>query len=240
MISLAQHLQPWWSLPVAVLDFETTGSDPATCAAVELAVVRFENGQPVERYSALIDPGCPIPAEAHAIHGITDEMVKGAGTARAAWSGAVRLLLGAIPCAYSAPFDRTILHRILPDALDGVGGFEYLELQSAWPWLDPLVVVRHVDRFEKGKGRHKLTTTCERWGVKLEGAHRATNDAEAQEAPTLNAIRAFLAARGGAASRAEIVRALGKRTQAVAVALSRLKRDGVVVNERRGEWRLAS
>lgn len=179
MISLGQHLAPWHTLPVAVLDWETCGPDPATCAPVELAVVRFEGGEVVGRFSALINPECPIPAEATAIHGITDEMVRDAGTARQAWSGAVRLLLGAIPCAYNAPFDRTILHRILPDALDGKAACSYLELETAWPWLDPLVVIRHVDRFVRGKGRHKLTAVCERRGIKLDDAHRATADAEA-------------------------------------------------------------
>lgn len=179
MLSLAQHLQPWWQLPIAVLDWETSGPDPATCAPVELAVVRFEGGEVVDRFSALINPECPIPAEATAIHGITDDMVASAGTARQAWAGAVRLLLGAVPCAYNAAFDRTILHRLLPDALDGKAACSYLELETAWPWLCPLVVVRHVDRFVRGKGRHKLTAACERRGIKLEDAHRATADAEA-------------------------------------------------------------
>lgn len=179
MISLADHLHPWHELPVCVLDWETTGPDPSTCAPVELAAVRFEGGEPVDRYSALIDPGVPIPADATAIHGITDAMVARSGDARQAWSGARSLLHGAIPCAYNAPFDRTILHRIMADALDDAVPVRFLELQSAWPWLDPLVAVRDVDRFVRGTGRHKLTAACERRGIALEGAHRATADAEA-------------------------------------------------------------
>ncbi len=67
----------------------------------------------------------------------------------------------------------------MPDALDGAAACSYLELETAWPWLDPLVIVRHVDRFVRGTGRHKLTAVCERRGITLEGAHRATADAEA-------------------------------------------------------------
>lgn len=48
MISLAQHLAPWHSLPIVVIDSETTGPDPDTCMPVELAVVRFEGGEPAQ------------------------------------------------------------------------------------------------------------------------------------------------------------------------------------------------
>lgn len=180
MISLAEHLRPWHELPITVLDFEATGPDPKTCEPVELAAVRFERGVVVARTSALINPGVPIPAEAAAIHGITDEMVQADGiSAREAWSDTQRLLLGAIPCAYNSPFDRTILHRVMADALDGDAACRFLELETAWPWLDPLVVVRHVDRWVKGKGRHKLTSVCQRRGIEIDGAHRAEADAEA-------------------------------------------------------------
>jgi DNA polymerase III epsilon subunit-like protein len=75
MLSVDQHILPWWRLPVAVLDFETCGVDASKCAPVELAVVRFEDGAIAGRWSTLINPEQPIPPEAMAIHGITDEMV---------------------------------------------------------------------------------------------------------------------------------------------------------------------
>src|SRR3972149_5984466 len=136
MLSLSDHLKPWSELNIACIDFETTGPDPKTCEPVELAVVRFEGGEVVSRYSTLIEPDAAIPPEATAIHGITDEMVRERGTAASmAWADAQHLLRGAIPCAYHAPFDRTILHRIMVDALDGQAVARWLELETAAPWV---------------------------------------------------------------------------------------------------------
>lgn len=42
-----------------------------------------------------------------------------------------------------------------------------------------MVVARKVDRYLSGIGKHKLAATCERHGVKLEAAHRASSDARA-------------------------------------------------------------
>lgn len=56
-------------------DLETTGIQPKTDAVVEIGAVRFENGKPAGTFSTLINPGRPIPPEASAVNGITDEMV---------------------------------------------------------------------------------------------------------------------------------------------------------------------
>jgi len=204
MLSLSDHLKPWSELNIACIDFETTGPDPKTCEPVELAVVRFEGGEVVSRYSTLIEPDAAIPPEATAIHGITDEMVRERGTAASmAWADAQHLLRGAIPCAYHAPFGSTILHRIMVDALDGQAVARWLELETAWPWLDPLVWVRQLDRFVAGKGRHTLSAACARRGIVLEGAHRAAADAEAAGRllfhPSLRAL-------GGSSTISEVLR----------------------------------
>ena len=57
-------------------DLETTGVDPAKDRIVQIAYA-MGNEEPRKR---LINPGIPIPAEATAIHGITDEMVANAPT----------------------------------------------------------------------------------------------------------------------------------------------------------------
>jgi DNA polymerase-3 subunit epsilon len=168
---------PWHEHPVAVIDFETTGADPETCAPVEIAVVRFEKGRVVGSWSTLLFPGRPIPAEATAIHGITDHDVANARTAAALARildvNAAGLLRGAIPCGYNGSvFDRVVMHRhavlsTLP------------ALAPDWPWLDPLVAVRHIDKYVKGKQRHTLAVTCKRHGIELPNAHRALADAEA-------------------------------------------------------------
>src|SRR3972149_5360760 len=66
MLSLSDHLKPWSELNIACIDFETTGPDPKTCEPVELAVVRFEGGEVVSRYSTLLEPDAAIPPGAPA------------------------------------------------------------------------------------------------------------------------------------------------------------------------------
>ncbi len=179
-LGFAQHLRMWWEWPLVVIDFETCGVDPATCAPVEIAAVRFERGEPVHSLAALIKPDCPIPADATAIHGITDEMVLCAGDFDDAWydiTGRYIIDDDAIPVAYNAPFDRTILHRVAWPRPEP--GYSLPALDTDLAWLDPLVAVRHFDKYAPGKGRHRLSATCARRGIPLPTAHRALGDAEA-------------------------------------------------------------
>lgn len=69
---------------VLVLDTETTGLNPARDKMVELALLRVQvdrrTGQPVgamQIYNGLEDPGMPMPDEARAVTGITDDMLRG-------------------------------------------------------------------------------------------------------------------------------------------------------------------
>lgn len=56
-------------------DLETTGIQPKTDAVVEIGAVRFDGAEPVGTFCTLINPGRPIPPEASAVNGISDEMV---------------------------------------------------------------------------------------------------------------------------------------------------------------------
>lgn len=158
----------WEEAPIVVIDVETTGVVPGLDSAVQVAFVRFEKRAVVGRFSSLVNPGRAIPKEATAIHGITSAQVEDAPSIQTVFLDyRVRWLLeGAQPAAYNASFDQ----RFVPAA-----GFE----DWTWPWLDPLVAVRAVDRFVRGEGRHKLSAACARRGIPLVGAHDAAADAEA-------------------------------------------------------------
>lgn len=61
--------------PICFFDLETTGIQVAKDRIVEIAILKvFPNGNK-ESYTWRVNPGIPIPAEASAVHGITDEMV---------------------------------------------------------------------------------------------------------------------------------------------------------------------
>lgn len=64
--------------PLAILDCETTGVDPAVDRIVELAVLTLLPGGKQELFHRRVNPGVPIPAAATAVHGIGIADVVGA------------------------------------------------------------------------------------------------------------------------------------------------------------------
>lgn len=155
---------PWRDVPTVWIDTETTGTRPGVDKAVEIGICRIERGEVVGNARSLVSPGIPIPPEATEIHGITDADVADAPPIEDVFaSPEVRALLdGAQPGGYNCPFDRCFV----PPFGDWM-----------WPWLDCLSLVRVVDRFAKGQGRHKLTAAAQRHGIELDNAHSALADA---------------------------------------------------------------
>ena len=66
-----------WKLdrPLAAFDIEATGISPRADRIVELAIVRIMPDGTRDTHTYRVNPEMPIPAEASAIHGITDEDV---------------------------------------------------------------------------------------------------------------------------------------------------------------------
>jgi DNA polymerase-3 subunit epsilon len=166
---------PWWDQPLAILDFETTGPDPAVCEPVSVAVVRFEQGIERDAFYTLLRPTIPIPPEATAIHGITDALAAHAPTLLDVAGELARVGKDALPVGYNAiHFDRPILHRYIT-------GTDCPLFDPAQGWADPLVIVRKVDRYVGGKGSHRLAQVCARWGCPMDKAdqHNALGDVRA-------------------------------------------------------------
>jgi DNA polymerase-3 subunit epsilon len=86
--------------PLAFIDLETTGTDPARDRIVSFAGVINEGGSDVW-LEETINPGIPIPAEATAIHGITNEMVAGKRTFRQAAPSIRAFIAGCDLCGYN-------------------------------------------------------------------------------------------------------------------------------------------
>lgn len=158
---------PVLEVPSTWLDVETTGRNPRTDRVVQIGIVRFERGAETIGFGSYVNPGRPIPAEATAIHGITDEMVRTAPTLDAVLAVPVvqQLLANAQPGAYHGSFDRAFVPELFGDA--------------DWPHLDALSLIRVVDRFVSGKGRHQLGASCQRHGIEIGTAHSALDDARA-------------------------------------------------------------
>src|SRR5215213_9556634 len=151
-------------LPVAVLDFETTGMMPGPDRVVEVSVVRVEPGRGPELVlDTLINPnrrmGCTY------VHGITDRDVAGAPRFEQVAGRLLQAVSGCVVAAYNAAFDV----RFLEAELGHVGvrhAFPHLCLMYLRPML--------------GLGKHcRLSAACRAHGIPLTQAHAAAPDAHA-------------------------------------------------------------
>ena len=158
---------------VAVLDFESTGLDPESAEIVSVAVVhhRLLTGvEPQLVYKTLFRCPVPIPPEATAVHGITDEDCARRGRdAERAIAGVLPWLSGAILCSYNLPFDWLLLDKAIRRDLPGreVPAFGHLD-----PWVWQRVVWPDLPS--------NLTAVSEQHGHRhREFAHSAEHDARA-------------------------------------------------------------
>ena len=147
-----------------VVDSETTGTNSDKDAIIELGMVLFEFDPEtgiaynvLDSFDQLEAPGFPIPPEATAVHGITDEMVAGK---RIDESSVEQFLEGvSLVVAHNSKFDRIFMEKRLPI-------FETL------PWGCSFA---QVDWSEEGIGSAKLEYIAYKYGFFYD-AHRADVD----------------------------------------------------------------
>jgi DNA polymerase-3 subunit epsilon len=161
--------------PIAFLDVETTGRNPANDRLVEVAVVIGRGGEVLARQSWLINPGRPIPPESTAVHGIKDEDVAGKPSFVEVADEILAALAGAIPAAYNASFDKGFLLAELERA--GVRPeMPPPAMRREVDWIDPLTFARELYKKEESRALGDMAALL---GISLVNAHRATDDAEA-------------------------------------------------------------
>lgn len=162
----------WHRVPLASLDFETTGIDPLHDRVVSYALL----GEPGFEIVGLVDPGIPVPAASAAVHGLTDEMLAsapGSAEAIAVVADWVQTLVerGVGLVVFNASYDLTMLRAEC--RRHGI-------VEPDWQRLlvvDPFVVDWGIERGHLG--RRRLTDVASYYGVALEDAHDATADARA-------------------------------------------------------------
>lgn len=139
-----------------IFDTETTGKEK-DASIVQLASMVIKNGKIYKVFNQLINPKIPIPAEATAVHGISDAMVKDAPTILQVISDFSHNHMvkdnGNI-VAYNAPYDvpklnkailqwrRANLEKIKTDKEDRI--MKPKELHKA---LDPYILIQRIHPF---------------------------------------------------------------------------------------------
>jgi DNA polymerase III epsilon subunit family exonuclease len=86
-------------------DFETTGLYAGQDSIVEFGAAKFRNGQVLETFGALVDPGRPMPPDATRVSGITDAMLKGQPAIATVLPDFMRFIGDSVLVAHNAPFD---------------------------------------------------------------------------------------------------------------------------------------
>jgi DNA polymerase-3 subunit epsilon len=155
------------TLDFVAFDTETTGLSPSAEGLVEIAAVRFSLLTGAKEYfQTLVNPRKPIPAQATAVHGITDDMVFTAPAIEQVLPSFFRFIEGAIPVAHNAPFDIGFI------ALHSMrAGISLPE----GPILDSCMFSRRVCTEQPS---HRLGALTAAFGIDASTFHRALADAK--------------------------------------------------------------
>lgn len=149
-----------------VVDLETTGATPGSAHITEIGAVRLEGGREVATFSALVNPGVPIPAMITGITGIDDETVADAPPIDVVLPRFVDFAANSVLVAHNAPFDLGFLDYEL--------GRQRRQTFSR-PALDTLRLARKLCPQQ----RCSLQALAYRFDTRVKPMHRALHDAQA-------------------------------------------------------------
>lgn len=153
-----------------VLDCETTGKDPHVSTQIcEITILDVDG---VVLLNSLINPGIHIPDELTAnVHGISDEMVKGAPNFREIGHQVARLIDGKTVVIYNAGFDAWLLDRL------------FIENSIDMPDFQEWCLMKAYADFYRAPGKYgnyawqKLSEACAQQSLEWdEEAHRTLAD----------------------------------------------------------------
>ena len=149
-----------------VFDIETTGFSAIFDRIIEIGAVKIEDGIITDRFSAFINPETPIPYKIEKLTGISDSMVKDAGTVDKVLPEFLSFTADAVLVAHNAEFDMGFIKQKANDL--GINNdFTYIDTVSLAQFLLP------------GLSRFNLDALVKHFKVTLEHHHRAVDDAEA-------------------------------------------------------------
>lgn len=153
--------------PLAFIDVETTGTKPYSDRVVELSILRIQPDGTEEYKSHRVNPEVPIPAEATAVHGITDADVAGEPAFRRYAKGVCDFLEGCDIAGFNViKFDLPFIETELARA-----GVEFSRRDRYL--VDSMVIFHQRERRDLEAAYRKY---C---GGEMENAHRAEEDAKA-------------------------------------------------------------
>ena len=149
-----------------VVDLETTGGDPGSCAITEVGAVKVRGGEVLGTFQTLVNPGQAIPASITVLTGITQSMVLPAPAIDDVLPTLLEFFGGAVLVGHNFRFDVSFLDAAL--------------VRSGRPRLahrtvDTCALARRLVRDEVPNCR--LGTLADRLRLDHRPSHRALDDA---------------------------------------------------------------
>ena len=149
--------------PYVVFDVETTGSSAKEGAITEIGALKIVQGQVVDKFATLVNPGRPIEPFVVRLTGITDRMVAGAPSAGEVMPLFEEFVEGCVLVGHNVYFDCSFVAVARGGSLPN-------------PVLDTLKLARAL---VPGLKRYRLASLVSHFGVRAVPNHRALADATA-------------------------------------------------------------
>lgn len=158
--------RPLSDVTFVVLDLETTGGSPQSCAITEVGAAKFRHGEVVATFETLVDPGMAIPFDVTYLTGITEAMVAPAPRIESVLPALVEFIGDAVVVGHNVRFDLAFLRANL-------ARLGYRPLTNAS--VDTCILARRLVRDEVPDCR--LGTVARHLGTATIPCHRAMADA---------------------------------------------------------------
>ena len=147
-------------------DFETTGLDHQNDKIIEVAAIKFIDGEIADRYVELVNPGMSIPSAITEITGISDKMVRLSPSEELIIDDLLSFIGDNPLVAHNIHFDEKFLYqlcnRLGRDVLENAQ-YDTLQLARSVLYDQPVF---------------NLSALSEYFGLSSKGAHRAEKDTE--------------------------------------------------------------
>ncbi|MEY2571021.1 MAG: polymerase subunit epsilon, partial [Acidimicrobiaceae bacterium] len=157
---------PLHEVTFCVVDLETTGASPETCAITEVGAVKVRGGACLGRFQTLVNPGRAIPPMITVLTGITETMVVPAPCIDEVLPALMEFIGGAVLVGHNLRFDVSFLDA----ALSRAG-----RPRLANAFVDTCALARRLVRDEVPDCR--LGTLADRMRLSHRPTHRALDDA---------------------------------------------------------------
>lgn len=152
--------------PVVFVDIETTGGSFRNSRVLEVAAIRYENGEVVREFNTLLNPESYIPPEITRLTGIRESDTTDAPTFADIAQQLAEIMNGAVFIAHNVRFDYSFLKN----------EFALCSMNFSPKLLCTVRLSRALYAAHRG---HSLAKLIERHSIQVQSRHRALDDARA-------------------------------------------------------------